>query len=184
MGLGSGVDGDGVAGVVHIIPRQGQELVQLLIDGFTNPEYGDQVSGLTFEYNNNGTVENPDIEIVSITLKSGSKVDLTGTDETYRIVISSHCAYLPGSIFEDKEPVHSELEAPVDNQAIISVLRDRRDRGDIHIPTDSDSRCTCLNADEVAERSTSATEPAVTGETTAEETEATETTETSETTAA
>lgn len=168
----------------------GQELVQLLIDGFTNPEYGDQVSGLTFEYNNNGTVENPDIEIVSITLKSGSKVDLTGTDETYRIVISSHCAYLPGSIFEDKEPVHSELEAPVDNQAIISILRDRRDRGDIHISVNTDSRCTCLNADSVPSENaapattTETTEPSETTETTETETAGTdETTETTETTA-
>ena len=167
-----------------IYDLSGEELAQLLVDGFTNPEYGDQVSGLTFEYKNNGTVEDPDIEIVSITLSSGTKVDINGTEAKYRIVISSNCAYLPGSVFEDKEPVNSELDSPIDNQAIIEILRDRRDRGDIHIPTDSDSRCTCLNADEVAERSTSATEPAVTGETTAEETEATETTETSETTAA
>jgi len=162
----------------------GQELVQLLVDGFTNPEYGDQVSGLTFEYKNNGTIENPDIEIVSITLKSGSKVDLTGTDETYRIVISSHCASLPGSIFEDKEPVHSVLEAPVDNQAIIEILRDRRDRGDIHISINTDSRCTCINADQVPSENaapaetTEATETSETTETTEETSETTETTET------
>ena len=160
----------------------GQELVQLLIDGFTNPAYGDQVSGLTFEYNNNGTLENPDIEIVSITLKSGSKVDLTGTDETYRIVISSSCAYLEGSIFEDKEPVHSELEAPIDNQAIIQILRDRRDRGDIHISVNTDSRCTCINADQVPSENaepvetTEATEATETTEETSETTETTETT--------
>ena len=110
-------------------------------------------------------------------MKSGSKVDLTGTDETYRIVISSHCAYLPGSIFEDKEPVHSELEAPVDNQAIISILRDRRDRGDIHISVNTDSRCTCLNADSVPSENAA---PATTTETT----ETSETTETTETEAA
>lgn len=162
----------------------GSELVQLLVDGFTNPEFGDQVSGLTFEYKNNGTIENPEIEIVSITLKSGSKVDLTGTDETYRIVISSHCAYLPGSIFEDKEPVHSELEAPVDNQAIIEILRERRDRGDIHISVNTDPRCTCINADQVPSENAEPVETTEATEATETTEETSETTETTETTAA
>ena len=128
-----------------IYDLSGAELAQLVADGIANSAYGNQVSGLTFEYNNNGTAEEPDIEIVSIKLSDGTKVDISGTEAKYRVVISSGCAYQPGSVFEGKEPLHAELDSPVDNQSIIEYLRDRRDRGLVHIPTDTDSRSTWLN---------------------------------------
>jgi 2',3'-cyclic-nucleotide 2'-phosphodiesterase (5'-nucleotidase family) len=128
-----------------IYDLSGSELAQLLADGVANSAYGDQVSGLTFTYNNNGTAEEPDIEIVSITLDNGTSVDISGTEAKYRVVISSGCANQPGSVFEGKEALHAELDSPVDNQSIIAYLRDRRDRGQVHIPTDSDSRSTWLN---------------------------------------
>ena len=154
----------------------GEELARQIADGFKNSNVGDQVSGLTYEYNNYGTEEDPDIEIVSITLSDGTKVDIHGTEAKYKVVTSSYNASQPGSVFEGKEPLHSELEAPVDNQALISLLRSRRDSGTIHIPTDSSPRGTCLNADEVAGGDNAGT--IETGETT-EETAS----ETSETTA-
>ena len=123
----------------------GEELAKLLADGVANSDFGDQVSGLTFEYNNNGTAEAPDIEIVKITLDNGTSVDIHGTEAKYRIVITSYCAYQEGSVFEGKDPLHPEIDAPVDNQAIIELLRDRRDRGLVHIPTDTKPRSTWLN---------------------------------------
>ena len=88
---------------------------------------------------------------------------------------------------EPREVYFTSGGSEADNQAIISILRDRRDRGDIHISVNTDSRCTCLNADSVPSENaepvetTEATEASETTETT--ETEATETGETSETTA-
>ena len=128
-----------------IYDLSGAELAQLVADGVANSAYGDQVSGITFKYNNNGTAEEPDIEIVSITLANGKSVDISDTEAKYRVVISSSCANQPGSVFEGKEPLHAELDSPVDNQSIIALLRDRRDRGQVHIPTDSASRSTWLN---------------------------------------
>lgn len=156
----------------------GEELAQLLVDGLNDSDYGDQISGLTFEYNNNGTAETPVYEIVSITLDNGTKIDIHGKDTKYRIVISNYSATLPGSIFEGKTPLHPELESPVDNQALIKLLRDRRDKGQVHIPTDNKPRSICLNADELQQgavqtdgqpaETTQATETSATEETTRE----------------
>lgn len=131
----------------------GEELAKLLVDGLINPDYADQVTGLTFEYRNNGTEETADYEIVSITLDNGTKIDVHGTETKYRICISDFSATLAGSVFEGKEPLHPATESPVDNQAIIEYLRNRRDKGQVHIPTDDKPRSTYLNAEEVRARS-------------------------------
>ena len=154
----------------------GEELAKHLKDSFLESNLGDQMTGLTFEYNNNGTIEEPDIEIVSITLDDGTKVDIHGTDPKYRVVTTNYSATVPGSVFEGKTPLYPETEAPIDNQALIEILRDRRDKGDIHIPTDSKSRSTCLNADEVRARSGQTDDQ--TEETEASETQTEETQET------
>ena len=106
---------------------------------------GEQVSGLTYEYNDIGTEEEPDYEIVSITLSDGTAVDIHGKDPVYRIVISNYSATLEGSVFEDKTPVYPVADAPIDSQALIELLRDRRDRGETHIPVDRTHRGKCLN---------------------------------------
>ena len=165
----------------------GEELAQLILDGMNQSDYGDQVSGLTYEYYNHGTIDEPDYEIVSIKLSNGTSVDIHGTEANYRIITSNYNASQEGSVFEGKTPRHSELEAPVDNQALIEILRDRRDSGVVHIPTDTTPRGTCLNADEVQAASQGTTdETTATGnadadgtaeETTASETTATETAE-------
>ena len=126
----------------------GEELAKLIADGLKDSAYGDQVSGLKYQYYNHGTQDDPDIEIESITLSNGTSVDIHGTSAKYRIVITEYCASQAGSVFEGKTPLHPVTEAPYDNRAMISVLRDRRDKGNVHIPTDSGSRGTWLNADD------------------------------------
>ena len=107
-------------------------------------------------------------------MDNGQKVDIHGTDPVYRVCTSNYSATLEGSVFEGKEPVVPMLESPVDNQAIIELLRERRDSGVVHIPTDSKPRGVCLNAGEIPED-----EPGETGTTESTEAE----TETEETTA-
>lgn len=122
------------------------EIAQQLANGFVNGDFGDQVSGLTFEYKNNGTEDEPVIEIVSITLSDGTKLDLTDKDTKYKVCITNYSAELEGSIFTGKTPLKPATDAPVDNAAIISVLRDRREKGDIQIPTDHNARGTLVNS--------------------------------------
>ena len=118
----------------------GEELAKQIANGFSNGDYGDQVSGLTFEYKNNGTEEEPVIEVVSITLNDGTKVDVKDQNTKYKICITNYCAKVPGSVFEGKKPLKDEKDAPIDNQLIIKTLRSRRTSGDVHIPTDTKAR--------------------------------------------
>ena len=120
----------------------GEELAKQIANGFANGDYGDQMSGLTFEYKNNGTEEEPVIEVVSITLSDGTKVDVKDQNTKYKVCITNYCAKVPGSVFEGKKPLKDEKDAPIDNQAIIKVLRNRKSGGDVHIPTDNKPRGT------------------------------------------
>ena len=104
----------------------GEELAKQIANGFANGDYGDQMSGLTFEYKNNGTEEEPVIEVVSITLSDGTKVDVKDQKTKYKVCITNYCAKVPGSVFEGKKPLKDEKDAPIDNQAIIKVLNDNR----------------------------------------------------------
>ena len=119
-----------------------KELAKQIANGFANGDYGDQMSGLTFEYKNNGTEEEPVIEVVSITLSDGTKVDVKDQKTKYKVCITNYCAKVPGSVFEGKKPLKEEKDAPIDNQAIIKVLRSRKSGGDVHIPTDNKPRGT------------------------------------------
>lgn len=149
----------------------GREIAKLLSDGIENSDFGDQVSGLTFEYNNRGTDEAPNIEIVSITMDNGTSIDVDGTDTKYRVVVPNYCASQSGSVFEFKKPLHPVLEAPVDNQSLIALLRDRRDKGQVHIPTDNKPKGKCLNANEVQTEETQASESQTTESQTSETTQ-------------
>ena len=77
-------------------------------------------------------------------------MDIEGTEEIYRVVTSNYSATLEGSVFEDKIPVFPETEAPIDNIALIEVLREMRDEegSDGYIPVDTGANGVCLNADE------------------------------------
>lgn len=118
----------------------GEELAKQIANGFANGEYGDQMSGLTFEYKNNGTEDEPVVEVVSITLSDGTKVDVKDQKTKYKVCITNYCAKVPGSVFEGKKPLKDEKDAPIDNQLIIKTLRNRRGTGDVHIPTDTKPR--------------------------------------------
>jgi len=100
-------------------------------------DMGDQVTGLTFEYRDVETEEKPDIEVVNITLDDGTVVDIHGKKPIYRVIVSNYSATIENGVFIDKTLVYPEAEAPIDNhQAIIELLRDRRDDGKDHIPVD------------------------------------------------
>ena len=120
----------------------GEELAKQIANGFANGDYGDQMSGLTFEYKNNGTDAEPVIEVVSITLSDGTKVDVKDQKTKYKVCITNYCAKVAGSVFEGKKPVKDEKDAPIDNQLIIKTLRNRKSSGDVHIPTDNKPRGT------------------------------------------
>ena len=85
------------------------------------------------------------IEIVSITLSNGTKVDITDSETKYKVCITDYSAELEGSVFAGKTPLKPATESPVDNLAIISVLRDKREKGDIQITVDRNARATCLS---------------------------------------
>ena len=118
----------------------GPEIAQQLIKGFINPDYGDQVSGLTYEYINHGTEEYPEIEIISITLNDGTEVDLNDTKTLYRVCTSNYNATLDGSVFLDKTPVIPESEAPIDNLTVIELLREEASENDGRISVDTEPR--------------------------------------------
>ena len=118
----------------------GPELAQQLVNGFMNTDYGDQVSGLAYEYINHGTEEEPDIEIISITLNDGTEVNLHDPQTLYRICTSNYNATLDGSVFLGKIPVVPESEAPIDNLTVIELLREEASENDGHLSVDTEPR--------------------------------------------
>ena len=133
-----------------IFELSGAELAQQLLNGFINTDYGDQVSGLTYEYLNYGTEDEPDIEIISITLDEGTPVDIHDTETLYRVCTSNYNATLEGSVFQGKEPLVPEAEAPIDNLTVIDLLREEARDNEGYIAVDTSPRDFCLNAEEVA----------------------------------
>ena len=118
----------------------GPELAQQLVNGFMNTDYGDQVSGLAYEYINHGTEEEPDIEIISITLDDGTEVNLQDPQTLYRVCTSNYNATLDGSVFLGKIPVVPESEAPLDNLTVIELLREEAGENDGHLSVDTEPR--------------------------------------------
>ena len=130
---------------LYVYDLTGAELAQELKDGFRNGNYGDQMSGLTFSYEVSGSDRTAEITIVSITLDDGTEVDTTDNETLYRVCTSNYSATLAGSVFEDKEPVIPAAESPIDNLAMIDLLREEaRDNGG-YIAVDTGVRGTCLN---------------------------------------
>ena len=68
----------------------------------------------------------------------------------YRVCISSYSATLAGSVFEDKEPLYPEAEAPIDNLTIINLLRQEARDNEGYISVDTSPRGFCLNAAELS----------------------------------
>ncbi len=122
----------------------GQELATLLQNGLNQPNYGDQMTGLTFTFTATGDDDTPRAEreftIQSITLDDGTEVDLLDTETLYRVCTSNYSATMPGSVFEGKEPVISISDAPIDNEAFISLLRETKEATGGYIPVDTGAR--------------------------------------------
>ena len=122
----------------------GAELAQQLINGMKNGNYGDQMSGLTFTYESEGTGRDAVCTIVSITLDDGTEVDPTDTETLYRVCTSSYSGTLAGGVFETKESIVSEAEAPIDNITMIALLREEARDNEGRIAVDTSPRGTCL----------------------------------------
>ena len=106
----------------------GAELKQQLVNGLGHPNQGDQLSGLTFTYTATGNPDTPrdkrEYTILSITLSDGTPVDPEDTATLYRVCTSDYNATQPGSVFEGKEPVVPAAESPIDNEIMITLLRE------------------------------------------------------------
>lgn len=108
---------------LYVYEITGAEFRQQLLDGFRNSNYGDQMSGFTFTYTEEKTEKGTRISIIDIVLNDGTKVDPFDTSTLYRVCLTSYNATVPGSVFENKMPLISEAEAPVDHDAFIDILR-------------------------------------------------------------
>lgn len=115
----------------------GAEIARQIQNGFKNDVYGDQMSGLTFEYIDHRQEERKDVEIVSITLSDGTKIDPEDNVTLFRVVTSNYNAAVKGSVFEGKTPLVAEGEAPIDNEAFVRVLKEEaaENNGYIHVDT-------------------------------------------------
>ena len=122
----------------------GQELATLLQQGLNQPNYGDQMTGLTFTYTATGDSDTPRAEreftIKSITLDDGTMVDINDTETLYRICTSNYNATMPNSIFEGKEPVIPLADAPIDNDEFIRLLRKEKEANGGYIAVDTGAR--------------------------------------------
>ena len=122
----------------------GQELATLLQQGLNQPNYGDQMTGLTFTYTATGDSDTPRAEreftIESITLDDGTVVDINDTETLYRICTSNYNATMPNSIFEGKEPVIPLADAPIDNDEFIRLLRKEKEANGGYIAVDTGAR--------------------------------------------
>ncbi len=122
----------------------GPEMARQLADSLKQPNYGDQISGLTFTYTATGDSETPRDEreytILGITMDDGTEVNLEDEETTYRVCTTNYNATIPGSVFEQKEPLYPEVDAPVDAEAFIEVLREMREENDGYISVDTGTR--------------------------------------------
>ena len=127
---------------LYVYELTGAELAQQLVNGMTSGNYGDQMSGLTFEYTVSDSGKNQSYSIVSITLDDGTAVNPTDTDTLYRVCTSSYSGTLAGGVFADKEPLIPAAEAPIDNITMIDLLREEAAQNDGLISVDTGVRGT------------------------------------------
>ena len=127
----------------------GKELARQIADGYVDQSFGDQMSGLTFTYENSGTAEEPDIKITGITLSDGTAVDVNDETKTYRVCTSNYNATVPGSVFENKEPLCPLSDAPIDNLSAIELLRQEAAENSGRIDVDTGGRDICVAGEAV-----------------------------------
>ena len=128
----------------------GAEMKQLLIDGMKYPNYGDQMSGLTFTYTATGDADTKradrEYTILSITLSDGTAVDPEDTQTMYRVCTSNYNATKHGSVFENKEPDIPAADAPIDNEIFIQILREEGQEHNGYLAVDDGPRGIEVNA--------------------------------------
>ena len=101
--------------VYKLTPKQ---IANHIAKSYVNKNYGDQVSGLTYEYK---TINEDEIEVVKLII-SGKNVDINDESTVYSVCVSEYNATLQDSVFENIQPEKSE-EQLVDNEAIINELK-------------------------------------------------------------
>lgn len=130
----------------------GQELARQLANGLKKTSYGDQMTGVTFTWTATGddTMDRAEREytILSATLDDGTEVDLNDTEKLYRVCVTNFSATVPGSVFEGKEPLVPMADAPVDNEAMIRVLREESLANNGYISVDERPRSVEVGAAE------------------------------------
>ena len=122
----------------------GAELKQELINGLEMMRYGDQMSGLSFTYERQGTEDEPVYIIHSITLDDGTEVDINDNTTLYRVCTAAYNASLDDGVFYGKTPVYPETEAPTDNVTMLELLRQEAAENDGHLFVDTRARGTLV----------------------------------------
>lgn len=102
-------------------------------NGYEASNYGDQFSGIRMTYR----VVDGGIKVVSIITDDGECIDVNDEENTYNVCVSEYCATLEGSVFENLTPIVSPDDAPTDNLAIISELREYREMDELDIEVDT-----------------------------------------------
>lgn len=102
-------------------------------NGYEASNYGDQFSGIRMTYR----VVDGGIKVVSIVTDDGECIDVNDEENTYNVCVSEYCATLEGSVFENLTPIVSPDDAPTDNLAIISELREYREMDELDIEVDT-----------------------------------------------
>lgn len=106
-----------------------KQLQQHLINTFIDTNYGDQMSGLKFEYKKLYNSDHTEYEIVRMYLVNEDKetlIDINDTTTKYTICLPRYNATLKGSVTENMQPKNNEATAIVDNEAIIKALEEER----------------------------------------------------------
>ena len=102
-------------------------------NGYEASNYGDQFFGIRMTYR----VVDGGIKVVSIITDDGECIDVNDEENTYNVCVSEYCATLEGSVFENLTPIVSPDDAPTDNLAIISELREYREMDELDIEVDT-----------------------------------------------
>lgn len=102
-------------------------------NGYEASNYGDQFSGIRMTYR----MVDGGIKVVSIVTDDGECIDVNDEENTYNVCVSEYCATLEGSVFENLTPIVSPDDAPTDNLAIISELREYREMDELDIEVDT-----------------------------------------------
>ena len=148
----------------YVYEITGAELKQHLLNAFKNGNYGNEMSGLTFTFTQTedtsassqsqgaggpggpggpgGSRKSYIYTIESVTLSDGTEVDLEDNTTLYRVCTSNYSGTLAGGVFENKTPIYSEAEAPIDSEMLIELLREEGKANNGYIAVDTGIRGT------------------------------------------